>query len=220
MSLRREAWVIGSKALMDSTSSPNSSIRTGSPKPGGHTSISPPRCANSPRPVTSALGSYPPATRRSSSTRWPTRSPTRTAVAAAASCCGAAVRCANASRLPTVTRCASAMPDRTESRWPDSSCSGSARSRGNAARSGRTRRARPPISAARSSASRCASSSVRVTTTIGRDRPSRRAARCAARAAAGTRRTPDCGRCGRRASTSAATRRSPPRGVPEMRESY
>ena len=101
----------------------------------------------------------------------------------------------------------------TLSRSADSSCSGSARSRGRAARSGSVRTWLPPTHATRSSARRCASSSVRATTTIGREaaRLARRTARCAGRAAAGTRRTPGCGRWGRRASTSAATRRSPPR---------
>ncbi len=101
----------------------------------------------------------------------------------------------------------------TLSRSADSSCSGSARSSGSAARSGSVRTWLLPTHATRSSASRWASSSVRATTTIGREdgRLARRTARCAGRADPGTRRTPGCGRWGRRASTSAATRRSPPR---------
>ena len=52
-----EACVIGSKLRIDSISSPNSSIRTGSAAPGGQASMRPPRCANSAMPVTSATGS-------------------------------------------------------------------------------------------------------------------------------------------------------------------
>ena len=50
-------WVTGSKARIDSTSSPKSSSRTGSPAPGGQTSTMPPREANSPTPLTSTAAS-------------------------------------------------------------------------------------------------------------------------------------------------------------------
>ena len=63
----------------------------------------------------------------------------------------------------------------TLSRSADSSCSGSARSSGSAARSGSVRTWLLPTHATRSSASRCASSSVRATTTIGRERRKARA---------------------------------------------
>ena len=43
-----ERWVSGSKARIDSSVSPNMSRRTGSSEPGGNTSITPPRMANSP----------------------------------------------------------------------------------------------------------------------------------------------------------------------------
>ena len=49
---RRLPWVIGSKERIESISSPKSSIRMGSPTPGGHTSTMPPRFANSPTPLT------------------------------------------------------------------------------------------------------------------------------------------------------------------------
>ncbi len=107
------------------------------------------------------------------------------------------------------------LAEHRQSRSADSSCSASARSSGSAARSGRSvQRARSRSTPARSSARRCTSSSVRATTTIARpaSTAARRVARWAARAAAGTRSTPGSGRWGRRASTSAATRRSPPRG--------
>ena len=45
-------WSVGSKLRSESTSSPNSSIRTGRAEPGGKTSTIPPRRANSPRPAT------------------------------------------------------------------------------------------------------------------------------------------------------------------------
>ena len=126
---------------MDSTSSPNSSIRTGSLLPGGQASTRPPRCANSPTPVTSTLGSYPPATSRSSRSRWATRSPTWMWSRAPASCSGASVRCTRASRGATTTIPPRPVPSsaRTVRRSADSSCSGSARSSGRAARSGRIR---------------------------------------------------------------------------------
>ena len=44
-----ERWVAGSKVRIDSSSEPNMSSRTGSSKPGGKTSMTPPRTANSPR---------------------------------------------------------------------------------------------------------------------------------------------------------------------------
>ncbi len=49
-------WSVGSKARMESISSPNSSIRTGRGADGGKTSTMPPRRANSPRPATSTTG--------------------------------------------------------------------------------------------------------------------------------------------------------------------
>ncbi len=125
---RRDPWVIGSNERIDSTSSPNSSMRTGPPVPGGQASTRPPRCANSPTPVTSTDGSYPPATSRSSSVRCPIRSPTRTVRRAAASCCGPSVRCTSASSCATTTRPRGAEPRSasTARRSADSSCSGSA----------------------------------------------------------------------------------------------
>ncbi|MNJ50426.1 hypothetical protein D3C77_456980 [compost metagenome] len=48
-SWRVERCVSGSKARIDSSSDPNISRRTGSSKPGGKTSITPPRTAYSPR---------------------------------------------------------------------------------------------------------------------------------------------------------------------------
>ena len=44
-----ERCVSGSKVRIDSSSEPNMSSRTGSAKPGGYTSTTPPRTANSPR---------------------------------------------------------------------------------------------------------------------------------------------------------------------------
>ncbi len=49
-------WSVGSNERSESTSSPNSSIRTGSSADGGNTSTMPPRWASSPRPATSSTG--------------------------------------------------------------------------------------------------------------------------------------------------------------------
>ena len=70
-------WSVGSKTRISSTSSPNSSIRTGRSAPAGKTSTRPPRRAISPRPATSTTGSCP--SWRSSARRsaWRTRSPRR-----------------------------------------------------------------------------------------------------------------------------------------------
>ena len=47
-----DRWVAGSNVLIDSSSEPNMSSRTGSSNPGGKTSMTPPRTAYSPRSLT------------------------------------------------------------------------------------------------------------------------------------------------------------------------
>ena len=126
------------------------------------------------------------------------------------------MRWTRARRGATTTRSRERPPSSasTSSRSADSSCSGSARSSGSAARSGRTRTRPEGSQAPRSSARRCASSSLRTTTTRGAPLGTcvRRAARNAARAAAGTRRADPSGwgNALAKSDVRVATRRSAP----------
>ena len=107
--------------------------------------------------------------------------------AARASACAAPAPASGATS--TALRGCDASQASARNRSADSSCSGSARSSGMAARSGRTRTLPVGSQAARSSARRWASSSLRATTTMAwpTGRLLRRAARCAARPAGGHR---------------------------------